>query len=121
MNLVINFFIRFIILFIIFTIFYLLYYKKSKSDYSKLKKDDYIKIFIARYNLDMRKTEYKDVLNIIMFNNAFILAFTSSTILVIKNYILKIAVSFMILFALIVILYEISGRSLKKKESEKHV
>ena len=56
-----------------------------------------------------------------MFNNAFILAFTSSTILVIKNYILKIAVSFMILFALIVILYEISGRSLKKKESEKHV
>ena len=96
----------------------MLYLKKRKKDYNKLKKSDYVKLFIARFNLDVRKTKYDSILNVLAFNNAFTIAFTSALILNIKNYFWKIAVSFVVLFILLFSLYEVSGRYLKKKEEK---
>ena len=115
------FLIDFVIFFFVFYLFYIIYYKKRKKDYEKLKKSDYVKVFIARYNLDVRKTNYKKILNVLAFNNAFTIAFTSALILNIQNYFWKIAISFVVLFILLLSLYEVSGRYLKKKEDNKNV
>jgi len=110
--------IDFILFFIGFLIFYLLYYKYTKKEYSKLKDGDYIKLFIARYDLDVRKTKFKTILKVVAFNNSFILAVVTTLVLYIKGYMLKILISFVLIFILIYSLYEITGRYLKKKEGK---
>ena len=60
MDNVLKYFEDFVLLFVLINLVYFLYYNKKKSDYSKLKKNDEIKLFIARYNLDMRKTQKKE-------------------------------------------------------------
>ncbi len=118
MKYVYMFLIDFIIIFVILFVLYFLYLKFRKKDYNKLKKNDYIKSYMARYNLDVRKTNYRKVLNVLAFNNAFTIAFTSALIINIKNYFWKIGVSFVVLFILLFSLYEVSGRYLKKKEEK---
>ena len=118
MKYVYMFLIDFVVFFLLFYLFYSLYLKKRKKDYEKLKKSDYVKIFIARYNLDVRKTKYSSVLNLLAFNNAFTIAFTAALILNIKNYFWKIAVSFVVLFVLLLSLYEVGGRYLKRREEK---
>ena len=119
MKYVYMFLIDFVIFFIIFYLFYSLYLKKKKKDYDKLKKSDYVRYFIARYDLDVRKTKYNTILNVLAFNNSFTIAFTAALIINIKNYFWKLAVCFVVLFILLISLYEVGGRYLKKKEGEK--
>ena len=121
MKYVYTFLIDFAIFFTLFFLFYILYLKKRKKDYEKLKKSDYVKMYIARFNLDVRKTKYKTILNVLSFNNAFSISFTSALILNIKGFFWRIAVSFVVLFILLFSLYEVSGRYLKKKEERKNV
>ena len=118
MKYVYSFLINFAIIFTAFFLIYFLIVKKTKKDYSKLKKTDYVKLFIARYNLDIRKTKYSTILNVFAFNNAFTIAFTSALILNIKGFLWKILVSFVVLFILLFSLYEVTGRYLKKKEDK---
>ncbi len=116
---VIKFLSDFVLLFLLVFIIYMVFVNKRRKDYHKLKDGSYIKLFIARYNLDMRKTNYKTVLNIFAIINSFILSFTASLILNINNYIWKIVVCFIVVFVLIYALYEIAGRYLKNKEDKK--
>ncbi len=118
-NTVLQFLFDFVLLFLLVLIVYLVFINKRRSDYKKLKDGNYVKSFIARYNLDMRKTSYKEVLNIFAFVNSFILAFTSALVLNIDKLIWKIIVSFIVVFVLIYALYEIAGRYLKNKEDKK--
>ena len=121
MDNLLKYFEDFVLLFVLINLVYYLYYSKKKSDYSKLKKNDEIKLFIARYNLDMRKTNYKTVLRIIGFCNSFIISFAAILVLNIKNYFWKIGVAFIVIFVLIYALFEIFGRLLKKREMKKNV
>jgi hypothetical protein len=109
----------FILIFALLLIIYFVFINKNRKEYSKLNGNSVIKSFIARYNLDMRKTSYKEVLNIFAFVNSFILAFTSALVLNIDKLIWKIIVSFIVVFVLIYALYEIAGRYLKNKEDKK--
>ena len=108
----------FALFFVVIYLFYSVYLKKRKKDYNKLKKGDYIKSFIARYNLDVRKTKYESVLNLLAFNNSFTIAFTSALIMNVKGIYWKIIVSFVVLFILLFSLYELGGRYLKHKEDK---
>ena len=121
MKYVISFLIHFVIFFTLFYLFYIIYLKKKKKDYNKLKKSDYVKLFIAKYNLDVRKTKYDSVLNVLAFNNAFAISFTAALIININKYIWKVAVSFVVLFTLLFSLYEVGGRYLKSREEKKNV
>ena len=118
---ILNFLYDFVLLFFLVFLVHLLYYSKKKKDYSKLKKNDEIKLFIARYNLDMRKTSYKIVRRVVAICNSIIIAFTASLILEINNFYWKIIISFIVIFSLICILFEVCGRYLKKKEIDKNV
>ena len=106
-------------LFLLLLIVYLVFVNKRRSEYSKLKDGSYIKAFIARYNLDMRKTDYKEVLRLFAFINSFILSFTSALVLNIDEFVWKIVVSFIVIFVCIYALQEIAGRYLKNKEGKK--
>ena len=119
MEYVLKFLYDFVLLFLLFLIVYLVFINKRKKDYSKLKKSDFTRIFIIRYDLDMRKTDYKKVLRLTAIINSFIIAFTSTLILNIDNFLWKVVISFIVIFTLIYALYELTGRYLKKKEVEK--
>jgi hypothetical protein len=119
METVVNFLRDFVLLFLLVLIIYFVFINKKRKDYSKLKKDSYIKGFIVKYNLDMRKTNYNEVLNVFAIVNSFILAFTSALILNVDKFIWKVVVSFIVIFVLIYALYEIAGRYLKNKEDKK--
>ena len=118
-NTVFQFLYNFVLLFLLVLIIYLVFVNKRRKEYSKLKDGNYVKSFIARYNLDIRKTSYKDILVTLAFINSFILSFTAALILNIDKYILKIVISFIVIFVLIYALYEIAGRYFKNKEDKK--
>ena len=119
MNKVVLFLIYFIIFLIFFLIIYYFYYKHKKIDYNSLKKTDYIRSFIVRYDLNVKKIGFKKIINTIIINNSLILSFTASLVTNIKNYWIKIGVSFVVLFILTYVCYELSGRYLKSKEDDK--
>ena len=121
MKYVLTFLYDFVLIFLVILLIYLVFINKRKKNYSKLKKNDYVRLFIARYNLDVKKTKYKTILNVVAFINSFILSFTAVLSMYIKNYVWKILVIFVVVFSLIYALYELAGRVLKRKEEKKNV
>lgn len=109
---------NFIWFFFLVLIIYLVFINRRKRTYSRLKKNDPVKLFIARYDLDVRKTSYKKILNITAIINSFIISFASTLILFIDNILWAFLVCFVVVFALIYILYELAGKTLKRKEKE---
>ena len=116
-----NFLLDFSAFFSIILIVYLVFLNKKKKDYSKLKKGDLIKVFIARYNLDMRKQDYKKVLLLYTIVKVFVISFTAALIMSIKSFIWKVLIAFVVVFVLIYALFEILGRTLKKREEKENV
>ena len=88
---------------------------------SVLKKNDEIKFFIRKYDLDMRKTKYKSLLRTLTFINSFIISLETTIVLYIENYIVKIIVCFISSIILLYALYTITGNYYKKKENEENV
>ena len=121
MNYIYLFLIDFVFIFVFMFSVYLVYYKYKKKDYNSLKNSDTIKIFIAKYNLDVRKVNYKTILRVLAFDNAFTMAFTAALIISIKGYIWKVLVCLVVLISLLYSSYEIIGKLLKKKEGKKNV
>lgn len=112
LELLIDFILMFLLIYILISVFF----NKKRKDYSKLKDNDYVKTFIIKYNLNMKKTDYKKVLNTLTIINSFILAISTIIMLQIKSTIYKILVVFIVIMLLIYSLYEISGRYFKNKE-----
>lgn len=50
-----NFLLDFIIVFTVVYLLYVLFFNKKRRNYKTLKKNDEVKLFIDRYNLDMKK------------------------------------------------------------------
>ena len=121
MKLVLDFLYNFVLIFLVILLIYLVFVNKRKKNYSKLKKNDYVRLFIARYNLDIKKTKYKTILNVVGVINSFILSFTAVLSMYIESFIWKILVIFVVVFSLIYALYELAGRILKRKEEKKNV
>lgn len=107
-------------MFLIFYILYMVFIAKKKKDYSKLKKNDEIVLFVTRYNLNVKKINYKKLVRCIYGANSFIIAFTSTLILNIKSFIWSVVICFVVIFVLIYSIFELLGRYFKKME-EKNV
>ena len=121
MDKVSGFFLDLIVIFIIVFLIYTIIFNRKRKNYKDLKKNDEIKSFIARYNLDMRKTEYKKLLKALTIINSFILSFTTSIVIRIDGFIKSLLIGFLIIMVLIYSLYEITGKYFKRKEEEKNV
>lgn len=113
---ILNYLYDFVFIFLLILIVYFVFLNKSRKEYSKLKDNDMVKYFIARYDLDMRKTNYKTVLNVVTFINSFIISFGSVLVINIKGIMWSIIVGFAAIMALMYSLYEIAGRILKRRE-----
>ena len=119
MDALVRFSLHFIVMFVVFNLVYLLIVNKRKKDYSKLKKNDPVKIFIARYNLDMRKTDYSKLLKIVGVVNSFIISFTAALILNVNGFMYKLLITFATVFVFMYALYDLLGKYLKKREDKK--
>ena len=108
----------FILMFLLVYILIAVFFNKKRKDYSKLKSNDYVKSFIVRYDLNMKKTSYRKVLNTLTIINSFILATGTTVILQIDNIVYKLLFTFILITLLIYSLYEIAGRYFKNKEKK---
>ena len=118
---ILSFVIDFILMFLLIYILYAVFFNKKRKQYSKLKDNDIVKVFIARYDIDVRKVEYKKVLNVCTIITSFILSFTATLVLYINNFWLSIVIAFIVLFILIYSLFTIAGKYFKKMEGKKNV
>lgn len=111
-------------LFLLFIVFFLIYYlfiNKKKKDFNKLKESDEIKVFIKKNKINIKKINYKTLLLVLSAINAFIIAFTSTVILNIDNFIWAILVGFVVIMLLLYSLYSIAGKYFKKSEEKQNV
>ncbi len=108
----------FIFIFLLVFIVYSVFLNKNRKEYKKIKKSDMIKVFIARYNLDMKKTKYETVLMVETIINSFIISFCSVLVINIESMIWSVLAGFAAMMALIYALYEIAGRTLKRREGK---
>ena len=118
---VIEFLWNFFWIFLLVLIIYLVFINRRKRVYSRLKKGDPVKLFIARYNIDVRKVNYRKILNTTAVINSFIISFTSTLTMYVHGIFWSILVCFACVFGLIYALYELAGRYFKKMEAKSNV
>ena len=121
MEKVLGFFLDLVGIIIIIYLVYTIFFNRKRKVYKSLKKNYEIKLFIAKYDLYMRKTEYKKVLRAVTIINSFILAFTTSLVIRINGFMMSLIVGFVTIMILIYSLYEITGNYFKRKEDDKNV
>ena len=86
--------------------------KKNKKEVTMME----LQYLQKRFALDLFKVDMDYVIKWFAFLNAFIIAFTSTVIMLIPvNMVLQLLIGFVLLLALIYSLYEIYGRHLVKK------
>ena len=76
--------IDFLVIFVIVCLVYLLFINRSKKDFNKLKPNDFIRMFVLKYNIDINKINYNFMVNLIAIINSFIIAITSAIIIIKK-------------------------------------
>lgn len=118
---ILRFIVDFLTLYILIYIIYSVFFNKNRKEYKNLKNNDEIKFFIKAYKLDMKKTDYNELLKTLTITNSFIIAISTTIVLYIENYFIKIIACFITLLLLIFVLYNLIGTYYKKKENEKNV
>ena len=104
-----------------FTIIYLLYFIvviNRKKGIEKFKEGKQLEFFKNVYKLDIKKLNIKAFANHLALTNAFIMSFTITIVELIDHFALKMLVGFIILIALMLIMYKILGKAYKKKEGK---
>lgn len=110
--------IDFLVIFVLVCLFYLLVLNRSKKDFNKLKPNDFIRMFVLKYNIDIEKINYNLMINLIAVINSFIIAITSAIIIKIEGFIWSLIACFVILFILVFVLFDIAGKYIKKTEKK---
>lgn len=109
----------FIIIFVTVFLFYLLWVNRRKLKKEKYNKMGEINYLINRYKLNKEKIDYKALSNIIALANAFIIALVGTVLILIPlNYLWRMAIGLVLIIGSILIVYELIGRYLIKKEDE---
>lgn len=106
----------FLCIFALVYISYSVFFNRNKKEYSLLKDKDPIKSYIARYNLNMKKTNYKTVLRTLTFINSLIISLVTVIFMNVESTVWGIVISFVIIIVLIYSLYELTGKYFKRKE-----
>lgn len=105
------FILTFLLVFIIYELFIV---RKAKKDKRK-KKPVEVNYLIARYNIDLQKTNYKRLLNIISIISALDISLVVTIVSIIKSFYLQLLIGFVLIMLLIIISYEILGKIYQKK------
>ena len=76
---------------------------------------DFSKLLVNKYDLDIKKIDYKKLLHIIALVSSLDIAIVVTIANLINNYLLMVLVSIILMLILILISYEIVGRIYRKK------
>lgn len=108
---IIYFIITFLIVYLIS--YFLLVWKKDEYDPNKVPVEvDYM---LKKYKLDIKKINYKQMLNVISIVGSLDMALASIIIFQLENIIVQLVVGFLILIPLILISFRILGKYYVKK------
>lgn len=114
MELVLSFFIVFVVVYL----FYFLFVIFKKKKISNIKNSTEALFLQKRYKINYDKINIKVLANLVALTNSFIIATTFVIIEFIDNIILKLMVAFVVLIILILGMYSLLGKYLKKKEGK---
>ncbi len=120
MQMIIRYLMVFILAFLLVFIIYSIMFSRKKIK-NKQKEITEVKLLVKKYNLDIRKIKYKNLLFTISIINSTIIAFSFTAVFYVENYFLSLAIGFVLLIILTYSLYEIVGRHYQKKGSKKDV
>ena len=102
--------------FIIIYIFYLIFYVIKRKKYDENKVPTELVYLIRKFHLDMKRINYRKLMNQIGIASAFDIAFTGTFIFIyIKNVFLSILLGTVMLVPLIIITFNFIGNYYKKK------
>lgn len=115
-----NYVFLFIIVFIIVFLIYFITVIGNKRKLAIFKDSNQALILIRRYKLNIDKNNVKELALKIALANSFIVATAVTVIELVNNFLLKLLVAFLVMVPLIIILYHLIGKSMKK-EGKKNV
>ena len=110
---------KYVILFVVtFLVVYLLYLCTvilNKKKLKKFPKSNQVIFFVKKYGIKVDNSNSKELANLIALTNSLIISITITVIELIPNFILKILVAFPIILILILVLYDIIGKTMLKR------
>ena len=112
-------FIIFLVLFAIVYLFYFIFVISRKKVLKKFTKGKELTFLKYKNNLDYSKFNIKALAHLVALANAFILSITVTIISIFNNFLIQMLVGLLVLIPLILIIYGIIGKVLKKKQNER--
>lgn len=106
----------FFVVFLIIYLFYFIFVICNKKKLGKVKKSTEILFLKKKFKLKLDKMNDKFLAHGVALTNAFIIASTFTVVELFENIIIKLMVAFVMLIILILTIYSIFGKILKKKE-----
>ena len=113
-----NFIILCVVSFLVVYLAYFITVISNKKKLEKFKTSNQVMIFIKKYNIKITDSNVKEVAQLVALGNAFIIALAITIVELVKNFILKILVAFLVIIPLILIVYSLIGKHMVKKESK---
>ncbi len=104
----------------VFVIYELFLVRKAKKNKAK-KKPVEVQYLVNRYHIDLKKVNYKKLLNVISFVSSLDIAIVVTIISLVDNMFLQLALGFVTIFIVILISYDIVGKVYQKKGMKKDV
>ena len=112
--------ILFIIVFLVVFLLYLITVIENKRKLLNFPKTNQALLLINRYNLKIDKDNVKGFAVKIALANSFVVASAITAVELVSNFLLKLLVGFLVMLPLILVLYNMIGKSMQK-EGKKHV
>ena len=112
--------IYFVVSYLIIFLLYSLVINRKKKSYKDATKQMDILYLVNKFKLNNKKTKYNTLKWITNIINPLIISITFIIVTNIKSFTLGIMIGFLVMMMLIYSIYEIIGRILKKKESDKN-
>ena len=107
-----------LVTFVLIYLFYVFFVILRKKKLEKFKQNTYVKFLVTKYNLDLKKINFKILAHAIALTNAFIISAALFVISFIDNWLYKIGIAFVILVPLQFIMYALLGKLFEKKGSK---
>ena len=113
-------FILFVLSYLVIFLGYQLFVVRPAKKHKKKKQPTEIKYLVSKYNLDMKKVEYNQLLQIVALVSSFDIALVCSLIMIPTNFLLRLLVGLFGVVITILVSYHLVYLFYKKKGMIKH-
>lgn len=114
-------FVIFLLSYLVVFLAYQLFVVKPAKKNKKKKQPTEIKYLVSKYNLDMKKINYNQLLQIVALVSSFDIALVCSLIMIPSDFFIRLLVAFVSIIVLILVSYHLVYLFYKKKGMIKNV